>query len=154
MSNRNKERSFRWGDDGKRDTSESNTTTTIQIHPDQQRINQYILAEMAKLKGDNKRLNDEVLLLKMENLQLSQRINTMPSYGLPISYPQNEIPMLGQVTTDVVVSKPQQELPFVEFDMRRTPPTVQSANVMFCSLLGYTTEEVLGKPWQYFIQDE
>ena len=50
--------------------------------------------------------------------------------------------------------KPQQDLPFVEFDMRKQPPTVQSANVMFCSLLGYRTEEVLGKPWQYFIQDD
>ncbi len=41
------------------------TSTAIQIHPEQQRINQYILAEMAKLKGDNKRLNDEVLRLKV-----------------------------------------------------------------------------------------
>jgi PAS domain-containing protein len=121
--------------------------TAIQMHPEQQRVNQYILAEIAKIKQDNKRLNDEVLALRMENMTLNSRINMLPAIpGLqPLEYSQSNIQ---------VMSKPQQELPFVEFDMRKQPPTVQSANVMFCSLLGYKTEEVLGKPWQYFIQDD
>lgn len=104
-----------------------------------------------------RRLNDELLVLRMENMHLTQRISSMPTYGLPITYPVPDemaaLPLVAQQGT-FNPSKPQQDLPFVEFDMRRTPPTVQSANVMFCSLLGYTTEEVLGKPWQYFIQDD
>lgn len=140
------------------DSSRQAGTFAIQIHPEQQRINQYVLAEMAKLKRDNKRLNDEVLALRMENMQLNSRISTLPTYGLPIEYPgggpSDLLPPPSSQPIHNVLGKSQQELPFVEFDMRRSPPTVQSANVMFCSLLGYSTEEVLGKPWQYFIQDE
>jgi hypothetical protein len=125
------------------------TNSAIQLHPEQQRLNQYILAEIAKMKQDNKRLNDEVLALRMENMSLSSRItNTSQMGSLPPTIEYH------QAMPYQMLSKPQQELPFVEFDMRKQPPMVQSANVMFCSLLGYKTEEVLGKPWQYFIQDE
>ena len=146
---------------GAEEATTSVDAKAIQIHPDQQRMNQYILAELAKVKKDNKRLNDELLALRMENMSLSSRIEARiqapvsdtPTYGLPIRYgPQTE--MFTSSGNFTALTKPQQELPFVEFDMRRQPPTVQSANVMFCSLLGYTTEEVLGKPWQYFIQNE
>ncbi len=124
-------------------------STALQVHPEQQRMNQYMLAELAKIKQDNKRLNDEVLALRMENMTLNSRISAIvaPPSLQPIEFSAQPGPYQ-------VMSKPQQELPFVEFDMRRQPPTVQSANVMFCSLLGYKTEEVLGKPWQYFIQDD
>lgn len=116
---------------------------------------------------------------QMENLQLSGRINSaLPApYGLPITYTESTmIAPLGCVRALVCVCvcvcvadllrsvgpslsnpltvKPQQELPYVLFDMRTPTPTVLSANVSFCTMLGYAMEEVLGRPWHYFIQDE
>ncbi len=129
--------------------------TAIQVHPEQQRVNQYILAEIAKIKKDNKRLNDEVLALRMENMTLNSRLSTIAHPPLPLEFDSLGAPSSSSSSMVApFLNKPQQELPFVEFDMRKQPPTVQSANVMFCSLLGYKTEEVLGKPWQYFIQDD
>lgn len=137
------------------DDTAAAVSTAITIHPDQQRMNQYILAELSKVKKDNKRLNDELLALRMENMTLHSRLESQissgPQYGMPIRYSGSE---MFTESGNFQVGRPQQELPFVEFDMRRQPPTVQSANVMFCSLLGYSTEEVLGKPWQFFIQDD
>lgn len=165
-----------WGNATERPAAASaapTMTTAIQIHPEQQRINQYILAEMAKLKGDNKRLNDEVLRLKvtpgearksasrsaadgaaqMENLQLSGRINALPApNGLPLAYSDGGT-MIAPLGNPLTV-KPPQDMPYVLFDMRTPSPTVLSANVAFCNMLGYAMEEVLGRPWHHFIQDE
>lgn len=47
-----------------------------QISPKQNNLNIYFMKELKKLKGDQKRLDDEVLHLKLENSNLSARLKT------------------------------------------------------------------------------
>ncbi|PRP81103.1 hypothetical protein PROFUN_01937, partial [Planoprotostelium fungivorum] len=42
----------------------------------------------------------------------------------------------------------------VAFDLRRHPAYVLTANDIFCQMMGYTLEEVLGEPWQKFIHPD
>eukprot|EP00012_Vannella_robusta_P012156 CAMPEP_0206192788 /NCGR_PEP_ID=MMETSP0166-20121206/6165_1 /ASSEMBLY_ACC=CAM_ASM_000260 /TAXON_ID=95228 /ORGANISM="Vannella robusta, Strain DIVA3 518/3/11/1/6" /LENGTH=261 /DNA_ID=CAMNT_0053609347 /DNA_START=313 /DNA_END=1098 /DNA_ORIENTATION=- len=72
---------------------------------------------------------------------------------------KNKVEKLKTQTSNLVINaesspKDLDDLPIVVYDLKHQPPIVQTANPIFCGMLGYTMAEVIGKPWQNFIHPD
>jgi len=97
-------------------------------------ISTFLLEEIRTLREDHKRLYQEVLSLKMENMRLSCKLDNC----------------LGTVPTPDTSSL----RGMVLFDLLKKPAIVLTANDTFCQMLGYEMWEVVGMPWHQFIHKD
>ncbi|PRP72966.1 GGDEF domain-containing protein, partial [Planoprotostelium fungivorum] len=103
----------------------------------QDAMNAFLLNEMKKMRQEMDRTNDEMLALRIQNMKLNNNIESIKA-----RLPTNEPLLLTEGKG------------MVAFDLRRHPAYVLTANDIFCQMMGYTLEEVLGKPWQKFIHPD
>mmetsp|Transcript_36663 Transcript_36663/g.50445 ORF Transcript_36663/g.50445 Transcript_36663/m.50445 type:complete len:352 (-) Transcript_36663:61-1116(-) len=110
-------------------------------------MNNYILSEIRKIKEDNRRLQEELLAVKLENLKLSSMFltdQTVPNMSTALACtrprPREEEDM--------------SEKPMVVYDLRHRPPTILTTNFQFCNLVGYSMDEIIGSPWQKYIHHD
>eukprot|EP01117_Protostelium_nocturnum_P014745 TRINITY_DN5642_c0_g1_i1.p1 TRINITY_DN5642_c0_g1~~TRINITY_DN5642_c0_g1_i1.p1 ORF type:complete len:402 (+),score=84.08 TRINITY_DN5642_c0_g1_i1:382-1587(+) len=104
----------------------------------QSAINLYFMGEMKRMKEEMKKLNDEMLTMRLQNMKLTSAVEELKPSILNNDSSQWLLPANSGCG-------------MVVFDLRQNPPIVLTANDIFCEMLGYSLEEVLGKPWHKFI---
>ncbi|ELR23061.1 uncharacterized protein ACA1_360970 [Acanthamoeba castellanii str. Neff] len=146
-----------------------------EISPKQNNLNIYFMKELKKLKGDQKRLDDEVLHLKLENSNLSARLKTsqwqvmrlmdyfsqmadqqpvpaFPTHAMETTASSTHNP--SHIGVSTALPKGRAEQPMVVYDLSKSTATVLTANTTFCQMIGYELNEVIGMPWTEFIPPE
>jgi len=99
-------------------------------------INSFLLEEIRLLKEDQKRIYDEILALKMDNLRMNSTLDN------------------NKISTTKKFAKEETPKGMVLFDLLKTPAIVLTANDTFCEMLGYEINEVIGMPWHKFIHKD
>lgn len=80
-------------------------------------INSFLMSELRKMREEQKRLHEEILALKLQNMQLSSRVDAI----VPTNYIGSSSSQKGMVV----------------FDLLKQPAIVLTANDTFCQMLGY-----------------
>ncbi len=86
-------------------------------------INAFLMSELKKVKEDQRRLQDELLTMKLANMKLVSNIETL----------SNSI----QVKGNYYISGIDPSKAMVVFDLTKNPAIVLTTNDTFCQLVGY-----------------
>mmetsp|Transcript_13957 Transcript_13957/g.55073 ORF Transcript_13957/g.55073 Transcript_13957/m.55073 type:complete len:343 (-) Transcript_13957:58-1086(-) len=129
--------------------------------PDQQQINQYFLAEIQRMQRAHEEMYNEITQLKKEKQDLSNELEKVKSSQRELTYATSAAhsaaiaahsAAVGTGPLGTVANGP--EPPMVVYTFVGGSAKVLTANAIFCSMLGYTMEEVLEADWKKFIQPE
>lgn len=95
-------------------------------------VNPWIMDELKALREEQKRLNEEILALKLQNLTLSNKLDSTLS--------QHPFMLGGGLDPNKAM---------VVFDLTKVPAVVLTANEMFCKMLSYemVTKNLLLSPF-------
>jgi len=116
----------------------SQTRTTVEAPGYQMNINSFMMTELKKLKEDQQRLQDELLAMKISNMKLNTKFESL-------SMPKR---------SDYYISGINPTSAMVVFDLTKNPAIVLTTNETFCKMVGYEMKDVLGCAWHKFIPAE
>jgi len=123
---------------------------------EQNTINKLLVSELDRVKADQRRMNEEILALRLENLKLTSilrdRLEPPNDQAERTSQALLSSPKLQQTASSSSI--PLKDRPLIVFDLTKEEPTALAANKQFCSLLGYSQAEVVGQPWTRFVPGE
>lgn len=106
----------------------------------QMNMNAYLINELKKVKEEHRRLDDDILQLKMQNLSLQSKLEKLSTPGVNMmngaipSHPTGTLSISPPIGAENFIDS---RKAMVVYDLTKNPPIVLTTNDTFCKMIGY-----------------